>query len=370
MGGKSWGMQWGKRGDMIVHEQEPFNAEPPRAPLAADTLTDVRAFYVRNHGPVPPQEDGWRLTVDGDVRGARSWTVDELRCRFPVHEVTATMQCAGNRRTGFLPIRDLPGDTPWGPGATGTAVWSGVRLADVLRDAEPGPGAAYVCFAAADVSALASPPQPFGGSIPLAKAMSDEVLLAWGMNGEPLPAVHGAPLRAVVPGWIGARSVKWLRQITLGSEPSENFFQRIAYRLLPAEADPAEPGGGLALGPIALNCDILQPDDGAQVTAGRTEVVGYALAGGDRTVARVDVSTDDGRSWVQADLGEPTGRWAWRLWRTQLDLPPGPVTVTARAWDDTGAAQPEDPGPLWNPKGYANNSWGRVQLRIGDGPPS
>lgn len=220
-----------------------------------------------------------------------------------------------------------------GPAATATAVWTGVRLADVLDAAGAGEEAAHVAFEAPDVSQLASPPQRFGASIPTSKARSGEVLLAWAMNHQRLPRVHGAPVRVVVPGYIGARSVKWVEQVAVQDHPSDNYFQATSYRLLPPEADPASAGhgDGLSLGPIALNSDVLAPDDGAHLPAGPTTVSGYALAGGDRGIARVDVSLDEGRTWQQADLDEQASPWSWRFWRTTVELPPGrEVTITAR----------------------------------------
>ncbi|MFG2090801.1 sulfite oxidase [Spirillospora sp. NPDC048824] len=356
---------WGKRDDMLVHQREPFNAEPPRTALAGYRTTPPDAFYVRNHGPIPGADPAtWRLTVDGLVRHRLELSLEDLRERFDEVEVTATLQCAGNRRAGLIDVRDIPGEAPWGPGATATAHWSGVRLADVLTHAGLRPDAAHIAFAAPDVSPLADPPQPYGGSIPTGKALSPEVLLAWAMDGRPLPRIHGAPLRVIVPGWIGARSVKWLTRVTARAEPSGNYFQATAYRVLPADADPgrAGPGDGISLGPIALNCDILSPDDGARLPPGPTRLTGYALAGDDRTVARVDVSLDGGRSWAQADLDAGDEPWMWQHWHTTVNLPEGEVEVTARAWDSTGAVQPESPAHLWNPKGYVNNSWARIHL--------
>jgi sulfite oxidase len=356
---------WGKRDDMLVHERDPFNAEPPRAALAGRRTTPPDTFYSRNHGPVPVLDPAaWRLTVDGLVERPLELSLADLRERFGEHEVAATLQCAGNRRAGLAAVRAIPGEDPWGPGATSTARWTGVRLADVLAAAGLRPEAAHVAFTAPDVSRLADPPQPYGGSITVDKAVRPEVLLAWAMDGRPLPRVHGAPLRAVVPGWIGARSVKWLTRVTARADPSDNYFQATAYRLLPPDADPAEagPDAGIPLGPIVVNCDILRPDDGARVPSGPTEVTGYALAGGDRTVARVDVSADGGRSWTQASLDDGDSPWTWRHWRTTLDLPAGEVELTARAWDSAGAVQPESPAHLWNPKGYANTSWARIRL--------
>ncbi len=356
---------WDKRDDMIVHQADPYNAEPPRAALADLMLTPVDSFYGRNHGPIPLIHPyAWRLQVGGLVELDLELSLDDLQSRFAPRTLTATLQCAGNRRSGLIKVRDIPGEAPWGPGATSTAEWTGVSLAEVLRAARPRPEATHVAFDAPDISQIPEPPQSYGGSVPRSKALGGEVLLAWEMNGQPLPAVHGGPVRVVVPGYIGARSVKWVERVTLTDRPSGNYFQATAYRLLPADADPAlaGPGDGLSLGPIAVNADILRPGDGAVVAAGGAEVTGYAFAGDDRGIARVDVSTDGGRSWRQADLGEDPGPWAWRQWHAVIDIPVGPAEIIARAWDTSAAAQPESPAHLWNPKGYVNNSWARVQV--------
>ncbi|MGI8412621.1 MAG: sulfite oxidase [Solirubrobacteraceae bacterium] len=356
----------GKRADMLVHEIDPFNAEPPRGALTGNDLTAVDSFYVRNHGPVPELDDSaWRLRVDGSVDHELELSLEELREQFDARIVVATMQCAGNRREGLAAVRDIPGEAPWGPGATGNARWAGAALADVLRAANLRGDATDVAFEGADTSQKAKPPQRFGASIPLHKAMAGEVLLAWEMNGEPLPKLHGAPVRVVVPGYIGARSVKWLERITPQATPSENFFHR-NYRLLPPDADPDEapPDAGVVLGAVALNSDILAPADGETVAAGPVEVSGYAFAGDDRHIVRVDVSTDGGGRWQQAQLLDDLGPWAWRRWQAQVVLSPGSHRITARAWDSSAATQPEDPAQLWNPKGYVNNAWARINVNV------
>ena len=186
------------------------------------------------------------------------------------------------------------------------------------------------------------------------------MLLAWGMNGAPLEPVHGAPLRVVVPGYIGARSVKWLERIELRARPWQGYFQQVVYRLLPEDGTPG-PGAGMPLGLVALNADVLAPADGETVPAGPVEVRGYAFAGGERHVARVDVSLDGGATWRQAELLEDLGRWAWRHWRIEVELAPGEHEILVRAWDSSAATQPEDEAALWNPKGYVNNARPRVR---------
>jgi sulfite oxidase len=341
---------------VIIHSRDPLNAETPRAGLIP-ALTPTEEFYVRNHGPIPRPPASFR--VGGLVETELELSVADLRERFEQRELVVTLQCAGNRRAGLMEVRDIPGEMAWGPGATGTARWRGVALADVLAAAGLRREAAHVELVGAEPAEESG--EPFGGSIAREKALAGSVLLAWEMNGAPLTPEHGAPLRAIVPGYIGARSVKWLTHVTALAEPSQNHFQAVAYRLIPAD----DPGGeGVPLGAVAVNADIVVPEDRAVVEAGPLEVLGYAFAGDDRLIVRVDVSTDGGRHWREAELlGEPVP-WAWRQWRTVLDARPGALEIVARAWDSAAATQPEDPASLWNPKGYVNNSWARARVTV------
>jgi sulfite oxidase len=354
----------GKRPDLIVHEDDPLNAEPPRAALLEGGVTGNDAFYIRSHGPIPEADPfAWRIRVDGLVDRPLELSLGELRREFQPRRELVTLQCAGNRRDGLLAVRDIPGETAWGPGATGTAEWTGVGLAEVLEAAGLQPSAHYVEFEGADMCLEADPPQTFGGSIPARKAMAGEVLLALEMNGEPLPPSHGFPLRVIVPGYIGARSVKWLTRISSAAMPSRNYYQDVAYRLLPVDGQ-AGPGEGVPLGAVAVNCDILSPQEGKPVNAGVVAVAGYAFAGDDRHVVRVDVSSDGGGNWQQAELLDSSSPWAWRRWQIRLELPAGEVELVARAWDSAAATQPEHAAQLWNPKGYVNNAWARVRVTV------
>ncbi|MBV9453395.1 MAG: molybdopterin-dependent oxidoreductase [Rubrobacter sp.] len=207
----------------------------------------------------------------------------------------------------------------------------------------------------------------FGGSIPIEKAMNPEVLLAYEMNGEPLTAEHGAPLRVVAPGYIGARSVKWLSSITLQEEPSSNYYQAYSYKLSPPVVDEetADWEEGLMLGEMSVNSVICQPTDGGTVPAGQTSLRGYAITGGDRSVQRVDVSIDGGKSWVAAELQEGNEPWTWRFWEASVDLEPGQYEIVARAWDAAANIQPEFSEQIWNFKGCMNNSWHRIKVVVG-----
>jgi sulfite oxidase len=355
---------WGKRKEMIVRTELPYNAEPPPAVLAGDPITPLDAFYARNHGAIrdiAPQQ--WQLRVNGLVDKPLTLTYGQLKTGFDQHGVVATLACAGNRRAERLRVRAIPGKEPWAHGAISTARWRGVRLADILTAAGLQPeGGLHVAFEAPDVAQEARPVQSYGSSIPVRKAMSPEVLLAWQMNGELLPRAHGGPVRVLVPGYIGARSVKWVTAITVQAGPSENYFQAHDYRILPpeADADTSAAGEGISLSSLVLNCDILYPTDDDRVAAGSLTIRGYGLVGDGRTVERVDVSLDDGLTWQQADLHPAPSEWSWRPWSLTVEIRRGPVHVTARAWDDTGALQPESATSLWNPRGYGNNAWARV----------
>ncbi len=350
-GGRGYGRRVHKRADLLVHDDQPLNAEPPPEALHGP-LTPVDAFYVRNHGSLPAAEPGaLRLRVDGLVDRELELSLDQLRDGFAVREVEATLQCAGNRRTDLMAVRPIPGELPWGPTAIGTARWRGASLADVLAAAGVRDGAHHVAFLGGDEVTDSG---RFGGSIPLEKARASEVLLAWDMDGEPLAPEHGAPLRALVPGYIGARSVKWLERVTVQAEPSDNHFQAVEYRLEP----PSFP-----LGELAVNAAILAPAPDAVVPAGAVPVEGWALTAGPRTVQRVDVSGDGGGTWVQAELLDDQGPWAWRRWRAELDLAPGAAEIVARAWDSAANSQPDDVAAVWNHKGYANNACPRVRVQ-------
>lgn len=342
-----------------LHEwsREPLNAETRPGWLAVEPLTPARAFYVRSHGHVPVLDAAaHRVRVGGLVLNALDLSIDELRAEFPEHTVVAVLACAGNRRAELVAVRDIPGEVPWGPGALGTAAWTGVRLGYLLTAAGLQAGAAHVALTGADEVEDGR----YSVSIPMAKARRGEVLLAWAMNGEPLPPEHGGPLRAVVPGYIGARSVKWLTDVELRAEPAEGMYQSRHYRMKVNEDDP-----GFPLSELAVNAAICSPVDGEVVAAGPVAVRGYALAGGDRAVARVDVSGDGGQTWTIARLAEDQGQWAWRRWTATLDLPPGRHELVARAWNTAAETQPERPESVWNPGGYANTAWPRVAVRAG-----
>jgi sulfite oxidase len=351
---------------LLVRQEDPLNAGPAPDVLLDSFLTPNELFFVRNHGDIPVVDpEAWRLTVDGLVEKPLALSLADLR-RFPRVTVAATLQCAGNRRTEMMAVRPIPNELPWGTEAISNAEWSGVPLREVLAAAVPGAGALHAAFTGLDEAERHGHRFPFGGSIPLEKAAHPEVLLADTMNGEPLPATHGAPLRVVVPGYIGARSVKWLSRITLRESPSDNYFQAKAYRLFPSSVGPetVDWEKGMMLGESPVNSVICSPAEGEALAAGRVTVRGWAVAGGGREVARVDVSADGGATWRTADLGSGAG-WTWRFWEAPLDLATGEHEICCRAFDSAAQTQPGRPAEVWNFKGYANNAWHRVRVRCG-----
>lgn len=353
---------------LIVHSEHPFNAEPPPDRLCATALTASADFYVRGHGAIPALDAGaHRLRVDGRVATPLDLSMGELRARFAERTVTATLQCAGNRRADLHAVRRVTGD-PWGPGAIGTAAWTGVRLADVLRASGASEAAGlHVAFGACDEIEMEGEGRfEYGVSIPMAKAMSGEVLLAFAMNGEALAPEHGFPLRVVVPGFAGVRSPKWLRSVTVQDEPSANAVQRRDYRLVPASAGPdtVDWSRGVTIDEMPLTSAICVPARHARLAAGRVMVRGYAMASG-RAVARVDVSGDGGRSWAQAALEhDDAAPWSWTLWEHALELDAGEHELVVRAWDSAGQTQPAGLEEVWNFKGYLGAAWHRVAVQV------
>ena len=352
---------------LIVHSRQPYNAEPLPAQLRESFVTPVAGFYVRSHGNIPAIDPAMhRLRVIGRVATELDLSMDDLRARFPARTVMATLQCAGNRRADMQRVRPLSGD-PWGPGAVGTAEWRGASLLDVLRaaGAETEPRF-HVAFASADECHVDGQVFHYGASIPMAKALGPEVLLAYEMNGAALNAEHGAPLRLVVPGYAGVRSPKWLHTVTVQDAPSDNPMQAGDYKLHPPHVtkETADPARGITINGLPLNSAICEPALHARLPTGSATLRGYATATG-RAVARVDVSLDGGRIWSQAELEDHGGGpWSWTFWHATLDLPKGEHELAVRAWDDAGQTQPALPDDTWNYKGYLSAAWHRVSVLV------
>ncbi|MFL5962940.1 MAG: sulfite oxidase [Gaiellaceae bacterium] len=333
-------------------------------PLEAlrDDVTPIGLHYLLIHYDIPRVDaQTWRLEVDGRVGTELSLDLDALRA-LPSHEVVATMECAGNGRARLEP---RPVSQPWLLEAVGTGRWHGVLLRELLHRAGVKPGTAEVLFTGLDRGIEGGEEQFFQRSLALADAQGPDVLLAYELNGVPLPPQHGFPLRLLVPGWYGMTNVKWLRRITLTGEPFTGYQQARGYRLRQTDDDAGEPLSRIH--PRALMVPPGIPDFMTRertVQAGTVTVEGRAWSGL-APVASVEVSTDDGATWQDAQLDPPElGRWAWQHWSYEWNAAePGRHVLACRARDVAGNAQ--SLAQRWNVGGYANNEVQRVVVTVG-----
>ena len=331
---------------MRVMTERPLNAETPVEYLKS-WLTPNTVFFDRNQGAIPPRRISlarWRLSIEGEVATPLALTFDEIR-RLPKAIAADTVECSGNGRSL---LAEKSAGNPWTIGGVGNAVWSGVWLRDVLNRAGLKPTAVHVAFEGFDTP-LGSAGVKFIRSIPLEKALAS-TLLAYEMNGEPLPLKHGYPLRALALGWTGANCVKWLQRIVVLDRPYAGFFMDSVYRTFQKGQDPKS--GEVVTG-IKLKSIITQPLPGEAVPAGSVVVLGAAYAGEAR-VERVEVSLDGGTSWKSAQFIGPDEPFAWRQWQYVWEQAPrGDYTLMACATDDQGRQQPMQ--AAWNSLGYGNN---------------
>jgi DMSO/TMAO reductase YedYZ molybdopterin-dependent catalytic subunit len=319
----------------------PENSETPLGQVRG-WVTPNRLFFVRNHFPVPEVDLGsWRLRVGGLVDRSAEWTWDELAA-LPERTVFATVECAGNGRS-FLQPKE-PG-VPWGAGAIGHAEWTGVPLRRVLERAGLRPGAAEVLFEGLDRGSEPDHPEPmpFARSLPLAKALHPDTLLATRMNGEPLEPSHGFPVRLFVPGWYGVASVKWLGRVEVLDRPFRGYFQSTKYTVRRNGPDGTQ---AVSVGPMTVKSEVVRPHPGDVLGLGTNRVFGVAWAG-EEAVAAVEVSTDGGLTWARADLLGPQAPYSWTLWEYLWEAAePGEHVLLARAVSAGGLVQPPAHDPL------------------------
>ena len=331
---------------MRVMTPRPRNAETPK-PYLRSWITANKVFFDRNQGEIPEKEidlSTFRLTISGKVNTPLTMDFDNL-LSMPKAIVANTLECSGNSRS--LLEKKASGN-PWTIGGVGNAVWGGVMLKDLLDQAGVAPDAGHVAFEGFD-KPLGKAQIKFIRSIPLDKAMSS-TLLAYEMNGEPLPLKHGFPLRALALGWTGANCVKWLEKITLLEKPYEGFYMDKAYRIHQPDQDPKT---GETVTGINVKSIITQPEPDAALPAGEVTVLGAAYAG-EADIEKVEVSTDGGESWQTAAFIGPHEPYAWRQWQYVWPIDrPGSYRILSRATDSNGDKQPMQAN--WNKLGYNNN---------------
>jgi DMSO/TMAO reductase YedYZ molybdopterin-dependent catalytic subunit len=322
-------------------------------------ITPIGLHYLLIHFDIPHVDpETWRLDVGGRVERPLSLSLDDLRAR-PARTLAVTMECAGNGRALYEP-RAL--SQPWLLEAVGTAEWTGTPLGPVLEEAGLARDAVEVVFTGLDRGVQGEVEHAYERSLPLAEAQREEVLLAYAINGQPLPPQHGFPVRLLVPSWYGMTHVKWLRSIEVVDEPFRGWQQEVAYHLKQSEEDPGTPVKRIL--PRALLVPPGIPDflsRGRFVESGPCVLEGRAWSGTPPVVG-VEVSADGGESWADAELGPAGGPFAWQGWTFTWNAEPGEHVLCCRATDTAGRTQPAE--PEWNYDGFCNNVIQRVRVTV------
>jgi sulfane dehydrogenase subunit SoxC len=325
-------------------------------------ITPAGLHYLLVHYDIPAVDPAtWALRIDGTVSTPLLLSLDELRDR-PRVSLPVTLECAGNGRARLLP---RPVSQPWLVEAVGTAEWTGTPLAPLLREAGLGDDAVDIVFTGLDHGVERGVAQDYQRGLPVAEALREEALLAYEMNGDPLPVQHGYPVRLVIPGWYGMAQVKWLHRITAQITPFDGYQNSVAYRLKESSDEPGVPVTRIQ--PRALMIPPGYPDFMSRnrfVAPGQHELSGRAWSGL-APVTRVEVSVNGGHSWSDADVEPPLGPWAWSRWRTQWTVETaGRYELLVRATDATGTVQPVD--QPWNTQGMANNMTQQVTVFVSE----
>lgn len=360
----------GKNPGLAVLGERPLVAETPEHLLDDDT-TPIEKFFIRNNGQIPgaaTDPDSWKIVVDGEVNTPLELTLGEIKRRFEPRTYRMVLECGGNGRSFFQPQAR---GNQWTNGGAGCAEWTGVPLAEVLKAAGPKSSAIYTAHHGADphLSGDATK-ESLSRGVPIKKAMDEMNLIVFAMNGEPLPVIHGGPVRLLVPGWPGSVSHKWLTRITLrDKEHDGQGMTGTSYRV---PNRPMIPGGKAdekdfrILESMPVRSIVTSPANGTKLPAGTREISlrGAAWAG-DLTVSRVDVSIDGGQTWTQVALQPPRNRYDWNRWTGTVKLPAdGYYEILVRATDSDGRMQPFNP-TNWNPQGYGGNAMHRIAVLVG-----
>ncbi|MEY2532378.1 MAG: hypothetical protein QOF29_288 [bacterium] len=348
----------------FTREEVALALRNPGMPLEAlrQPITPIGMHYVLVHFDIPAIDGATHeLLVDGRVRAPLALTLDDLHSR-PAVSMPVMMECAGSGRAHLTP---RPISAPWHDEAIGCAEWTGTPLRGVLEDADLLDDTVELLFTGVDRGVDRDVEQDYQRSLPVEEAMRDDVLLAYAMNGGPIPPAHGFPLRLIVPEWYGMASVKWLRSITAIAEPFDGVQQTALYRYRRSEDEAGLPVTRKK--PHALMAPPGIPEFLSRirhVRAGRTLVEGRAWSG-QGAVRRVEFSADGGRTWADARLDEPLGRHAWSAWSYVWDAAaPGDYELCVRATDASGETQPLDVEDAWNIGGYGVNAVQRVAVRV------
>lgn len=357
----------GKHKEMIVLNDTPWNVETP-AHLLDDRITPADKMFIRNNGKIPEniKPKDWSLTIDGEaVSQKKTFSLEELKTKFTTHTYQLTIECGGNGRAEFNPPTK---GNQWSYGAISCAQWTGVRLRDVLDHVGIQSNAKYIGYYGKDTHLSGNPDKVvISRGIPIHKALEDETLLAWKMNGKDIPIEHGHPLRLVVGGWPASVSGKWLHRLAVRDIIHDGpKMESPSYRV---PCTPVAPGTSVAeedmciIEAMPVKSLITYPKTGG-ILKGKSElnIRGHAWAG-DRSIAKVELSIDFGATWIKCDLEPAVNKNAWQHWNKNISFPTvGYYEVWSRATDSSGVAQPMVVGN-WNPKGYLNNASQRIAIK-------
>ncbi len=358
----------GKDSAMIILNDKPWNIES-RPFLLDDDVTPVSKMFVRNNGLLPASTDakGWTLTIDGEaVKKEKSYTIEELKSKFPHYTYQLTLECGGNGRAEFNPPAK---GNQWSTGAVHCAKWTGVRLKDVLNDVGITSAAKYIGYYGKDIHLSGNPDKVvISRGVPIHKALENETLIAFELNGGPIPVLHGQPLRLVAGGWPASASGKWLHRISVRDRVHDGPKMEAPSYCVPKY--PVEPGAKVPhedfkiIESMPVKSLITYPKSGAMIKEGeKLEIRGHAWAG-DLEVAKVEYSIDFGATWHKCSLNPPPNRLAWQRFKATVDFPQkGYYEVWAKATDTNGVSQPMVV-PGWNPKGYLNNATHRIAVKV------
>jgi DMSO/TMAO reductase YedYZ molybdopterin-dependent catalytic subunit len=358
----------GKHKEMMILNDKPLNIETP-AHLLDDVVTPAEKMFVRNNGNLPensnPQK--WSLEISGEsVKAKKIFTLADLKSKFKTYTYQLQMECGGNGRAGFSP---QTAGNQWQEGAISCAEWTGVRLKDVLEAVGLKPDAVYVAYTGTDVHLSGDPEKAtISRGVPLKKALEDETLIAWAMNGKDIPFLHGYPLRLVIGGWPASVSGKWLNKILVRNKVHDG--EKMSGHSYKVPKYPIEPGGKVndadleIIESMPVKSLITYPKSGAIISNSNSlSIRGHSWAG-DNEVKEMHVSIDYGTTWLRCSLNKPKNRLSWQQWSADLKFPrKGYYEIWAKATDSNNKSQPMVI-PAWNPGGYLNNSCHRIALKV------
>ncbi len=354
--------------EMVVLNDRPWNMEA-KAHLLNDRITPNTYMFIRNNGRIPEAVDAntWRLTIDGESAvSPKSYSLHDLKTKFKHHTYQLTLECGGNGRSEFNPPAK---GNQWTVGAVSCANWTGVRLSDVLKDVGVKTDAVYIGYHAADTHLSGDPKkEPISRGVPLAKAMQQETLLAFKMNGADIPLAHGYPLRLVCGGWPASTSGKWLNRISIRNQVHDGAKMGGSSYRVPCET--VAPGSKVEekdmciIESMPVKSLITYPKSGALLKKGKSLTInGHAWAG-ELAVSKMSYSIDFGSTWQSCQLEDPANRLAWQHFRATIAFPKkGYYEIWAQATDSNGVGQPMVL-PGWNPKGYLNNACHRIAVKV------